>query len=46
MEIMIVPILLYLIAMLIGYVIYRRGFKLKITDLMITACGIIAVLFV
>ena len=28
-------------AMIIGYIIYRRSFKLKTSDLIVTACGII-----
>jgi len=31
-------------AMLIGYIIYRRGVKLKASDLVVTACGIVALL--
>ena len=26
--------------MIIGYIIYRRGFKLKVSDYIVTACGI------
>lgn len=31
-------------AMLIGYIIYRRGVKLKASDLVVTACGLLALL--
>jgi hypothetical protein len=30
--------------MVIGYIIYRRGFKLKVSDYIVTGCGIIALI--
>ena len=37
-------IVMLFVAMLIGYVVYRRGFKLKRSDIIVMACGIIAAL--
>ncbi|MBQ7829887.1 MAG: hypothetical protein IJ345_06420 [Clostridia bacterium] len=35
---------LILIAMVIGYIVYRRSFKLKASDLICTGCGVIAMI--
>jgi hypothetical protein len=32
------------VAMVIGYIVYRRSFKLKVSDIICTGCGVIAVL--
>lgn len=46
LELTLIPVLLYVIMMLVGYVIYRRGFKIKVSDLIVTGCGIILALIV
>jgi hypothetical protein len=32
------------VAMVIGYIVYRRSFKLKASDIICTGCGVIAML--
>lgn len=39
-----IPLLLYAIMMTIGYIIYRRGFKFKLSDILLTVGGIVPVL--
>lgn len=36
--------ILIFIAMVVGYIVYRRSFKLKTSDLVFTGCGVIAVI--
>lgn len=37
-------VVLIFIAMVIGYIIYRRSFRLKASDLIFTGCGVIAMI--
>ena len=44
-DLAIIAISIYAVLMVTGYIIYRRGFKLKMTDILSIAGGIVPILF-
>lgn len=44
-DLALIPILIYVVLMVTGYIIYRRGFKFKLTDILSIAGGIFPILF-